>query len=245
MLNVKVGLKLDKIDSIKSSINNTLTKLGNDATLKVSKVKLDNIVENRATIQSSLDQISSKGSGLTIQVANVKLSNDAINSLTKQLDKLGVKLKVDVDPTNMKKGVEQVVENVQKAKQQADTITFEQSQQALAQLNARLKEVREGYDSFAKASETFDRNGNLTQAIIKYKNAMGQSISELHKWVTVNQEGDQEFQKVAETFTNNAEKMRQVESAIVSLKEKAESLLTSFSNNGKIDTSVVENLRKE
>ena len=245
MLNVKVGLKLDKIDSIKSSINNTLTKLGNDATLKVSKVKLDNIVENRTTIQSSLDQISSKGSGLTIQVANVKLSNDAINSLTKQLDKLGVKLKVDVDPTNMKKGVEQVVENVQKAKQQADTITFEQSQQALAQLNARLKEVREGYDSFAKASETFDRNGNLTQAIIKYKNAMGQSISELHKWVTVNQEGDQEFQKVAETYTNNAEKMRQVESAIVSLKEKAESLLTSFSNNGKIDTSVVENLRKE
>ena len=117
MLNVKVGLKLDKIDSIKSSINDTLTKLGNNATLKISKVKLDNIVENRATIQSSLDQISSKGSGLTIQVANVKLSNDAINSLTKQLDKLGVKLKVDVDPTNMKKGVEQVVENVQKAKQ--------------------------------------------------------------------------------------------------------------------------------
>ena len=245
MLNVKVGLKLDKIDSIKSSINDTLTKLSNNATLKISKVKLDNIVENRATIQSSLDQISSKGSGLTIQVANVKLSNDAINSLTKQLDKLGVKLKVDVDPTNMKKGVEQVVENVQKAKEQADTITFEQSQQALNQLNARLKEVREGYDSFAKSSETFDKNGNITQAIIKYKNAMGQSISELHKWVTVNQEGDQEFQKVAETFTNNAEKMRQVESVIVSLKDKAEGLLSSFSKNGKLDTTSIENLRKE
>ena len=51
MLNVKVGLKLDKIDSIKSSINDTLTKLGNNATLKIRKVKLDNIVENRATIQ--------------------------------------------------------------------------------------------------------------------------------------------------------------------------------------------------
>ena len=145
----------------------------------------------------------------------------------------------------MKKGVEQVVENVQKAKEQADTITFEQSQQALNQLNARLKEVREGYDSFAKSSETFDKNGNITQAIIKYKNAMGQSISELHKWVTVNQEGDQEFQKVAETFTNNAEKMRQVESVIVSLKDKAEGLLSSFSKNGKLDTTSIENLRKE
>lgn len=163
------------------------------------------------------------------------LKNDIIE-ISKKLQ--GIELKLNIDSKSLSKltGSFSEIEKVQ-MKIQKITQASKLSGEGYSDLQARVNEIKNSVDQYAKSTiHTYKNTNNLKSATIEYKNELGQLVKEQMKWVTVvNKMPDGSlvkkkiFQTTGNTLIEDFEKnAKRIENISKSLNQK----LQSASNMG-------------
>ena len=248
MLSVMASVTLDKIGNIKKDIQGKLDTLSNSLNIKVGNIKLEDITTNRKEIQETLNKISSK---VQVKVDSVKITSKGISELKKQLQEQ--KLTIDVEPkskgsiTTQDQDVEDV-EKITKATKQMNDEIAKVDVNKYRQLNDILRDIEQQYGKVTKVSKTINSQGFETGKIITYKNSIGQVIQEFYQLQKM-EDGTYDIanglQLMNTKVIQSAEQLEKVQSKINSLKSDAQSLINSFSGNGLLKDSFVQNLQKQ
>lgn len=183
----------------------------------------------------------------------IKRVNYAYAGLIEELEKIN-NLKSNTNNNNQ---IDQEIEKTQKLNSELQETNKIKEQSAnigtgakgFDELQQRANEIRNTVDSLAKFSFDTTKSGDLTKAVITYKDALGNAVTETMKWEevtdSVTNEVSQKFHTVNIKVTENVEKINQLQTKVATAKESMQTQLSDAFSKGLIDTSRFDKLQKK
>lgn len=138
------------------------------------------------------------GINLSVEIGGQAQATKDFDKLIKQLEKMGVNVKVDMDTTQVEKQAEKIKHKITQVMDSAN-INPELNQQAFGDLHERIRKIRNEVDELAKVDIMADKNNNIQKAILTYQDGMGKAITETMAWKEVIDEATSTMTKTFET----------------------------------------------
>jgi hypothetical protein len=142
---------------------------------------------------------------LAVSLLYKKYLEEMKNDINK-VGKEGVNLNINFSPSDLKK-LEGQIENVQRKWKTftKDSIKFNPNIQGMGkdEISKRMAEIRAGVDKLAKLNINTDAKGNIKNALIEYRNEMGQIVRETMEWETYLDKANNTMKKIFKTSNIN------------------------------------------
>lgn len=175
-------------------------------------------------------------------------SKKSIDDINKQIDIIAknmkpIELKINIDGKALN-NLTAAYSQVEKTQMKIQKITQDSkvSGEGYADLQARVNEVKNSVDQYAKSTiQTYKNTNNLKSATIEYKNELGQLVREQMKWTTViNKMPDGSLVKkkifqttghtIVEDFEKNAKRIEGITKALNQRLQSALSMGVKFNS---------------
>lgn len=171
------------------------------------------------------------GIKLDIEIGDGKKAKKDLEKIIKQLEEMGVNVKVGLDGTDAKKTANKVKQEIVEACASAE-INPKLNTQAFTDTYNRLKKIREEVDSLAKVDIFTNENNNIQKTILTYQDGMGKIVTETMGW---KEKLDEATGVLTRTFATNGFKYSDniAKEQSQSIKEQIEKEKTLISLNEK------------
>lgn len=215
-------------------------------------INIDVKFDNKKNISQKLKEVlayAQKENKISVDLdtKNVEKSLNELNKLLRDVQSkfanFGVfdKMKQDFKETEVQaRKFKQVV---------TDSLNIGDGSKGFNELQLRATEIVETVDKLANISYKTDATGNMQNAIITYKNELGQVVTETMGWVSTTDKASNTVTKTFKTLSlsvnENISSIEKLESKISKIKDSMNIKVQNLRGNDLIDPAVIDNIQSK
>lgn len=220
-LSIKVNIDFPKEAEVKSKLETVMGKVAENSTI--------NLNINTSEVEKSLKEFSK-----------------IITDLSEQLKKSFNGKSFEKQSKEIKKASNEAKEYKKVMK---DSLDIGDGSKSFLTLTKRADAIKRDVDKLANVTYNLDSKGKLKDATITYKNELGQIVKETMAWTEKSNKAGNVITKTFETVNvavnSNLEHIEKLNNNLDKTRDKMQGKLSTASNNGFVDTKVIETLQNK